>query len=165
MKKFNCPVVFGLGNAEEFCKKEIVELMKHNGILYSENGIVEILGLKILCVDFFLEKWWVEKYQPIRQDRFERAKKDEKNLNEALSHVKKVDIVITHLPPYEMLDLSERNDYIKMPGGNIGSKILREFIDKKRPKLVVCGHLHNPREKKFGKTLVVNPGKEKIIEL
>ena len=165
LKQFHCPVVVSLGNAEEFCKKEIVELIKKNKIFYTENGIVEINNLKILCVDFFLEEWWVEKYQSARLDRFERARKDEKNLKQALSKVEYADVILTHLPPYEMLDLSERNDYIKMPGGKIGSKILREFIDKTKPKLVVCGHLHNPGQKQFGKTLAVNPGKEKIIEL
>jgi len=162
MKKFNCPVVFGLGNAEEFCKKEIVELMKKNGILYSENGIVEILGLKILCVNFFLEEWWARRYRSERQSTVDRAIKDEKKLKKLFSRLGTVEIIVSHLPPYGILD---KDQGLNELGASIGSKILREFIDKKKPKLVVCGHLHNPEEKKFGKTLVVNPGKEKIIEL
>ena len=41
---------------------------------------------------------------------------------------------------------------------------LRKFIEQKKPKLVVCGHLHFPGETMIGKSRIINPGKIKIIE-
>ncbi len=61
--------------------------------------------------------------------------------------------------------MSELNEYLKLEAGPIGSKILRKFIIEKKPKLVVCGHLHIPGKERLGKTLIINPGEKKIIEL
>src|SRR3989344_5064820 len=49
-----------------------------------------------------------------------------------------------------------------------GSKTLREFIKKFKPKFVVCGHLHEneKKEDKLNNTIILNPGKYgKIIEI
>jgi Icc-related predicted phosphoesterase len=47
-------------------------------------------------------------------------------------------IVISHCPPYGILDYAIRYGH-----ENIGSKALKEFITKKRPILVLCGHVHS----------------------
>jgi len=64
----------------------------------------------------------------------------------------KITILISHEPPYgTKLDLIDKH---------CGSKSLRKFIDKNRLKLVICGHLHENRNKmdKVNNTLIINPG-------
>ncbi len=70
-------------------------------------------------------------------------------------------IFITHAPPYKTkLD--------KLPLGHVGSISIRRFIEKHKPILFICGHLHENENKKqrLGQTLMINPGhKGKIIEI
>jgi len=45
-----------------------------------------------------------------------------------------IDILITHSPPHGILDLCQ--------SGNVGSKSLRRIMGRVKPKLWVCGHIH-----------------------
>ncbi|MGA2663607.1 MAG: TM0106 family RecB-like putative nuclease [Nitrososphaerales archaeon] len=82
-------------------------------------------------------------------------------------------IVLSHCPPNSVLDLA-----VRFGVRNIGSKVLREFIESNsdRIPLVVCGHVHlqGGKQHMLGKTLVVNaashdtnnaPGRISIMEL
>lgn len=53
-----------------------------------------------------------------------------------LTAPKKVDILITHGPPYGVADLVKYH-------GHCGSQALRQWIRNNQPKLVICGHLHD----------------------
>lgn len=70
-------------------------------------------------------------------------------------------IFITHAPPYKTkLDL--------IAGIHCGNKTLRNFINKNKIDLNVCGHLHENFNKKckIKKTLIINPGPYgKIIKI
>jgi Icc-related predicted phosphoesterase len=61
-------------------------------------------------------------------------------------------VFLTHYPPFGALDGSKN--------GPQGSVQVRRFIERVRPALVVCGHIHGwaGRSARIGKTLVVNPG-------
>ncbi|OHD12974.1 MAG: hypothetical protein A2086_04515 [Spirochaetes bacterium GWD1_27_9] len=61
-------------------------------------------------------------------------------------------IIITHSPPFGMLD--------KLPGlPNIGSISIRNFIEKTKPKLVLCGHFHELGGRlDIDGTVIFNPG-------
>ena len=60
------------------------------------------------------------------------------------------DIVISHSPPYKIKDKA-------LLGMHIGSKKLRKIIEEKRPKFVLCGHVHEDYGyEKFNDTIVVN---------
>lgn len=49
-----------------------------------------------------------------------------------------VDVLVTHVPPYGLQDKV-------FLGMHSGSKILREIVDRWKPQLVLCGHIHeNP---------------------
>lgn len=68
-----------------------------------------------------------------------------------------VDVIISHCPPYGARDLA-------ISGARIGSPGLAEAIRRVRPKLVVCGHVHEDSGIKVlahegGNTLVVNCAK------
>lgn len=62
-------------------------------------------------------------------------------------------VLISHSPPYGILDVSAR-------GQHLGSRAVRKMIEKKIPRLVVCGHIHESGGKmeKLGKTTVANAG-------
>lgn len=77
---------------------------------------------------------------------FNERKKFEK-IEEFMS---KETILVVHPPPYGVLDLFFKKYHT-------GSKVLREFIKKHQPQLVLCGHMHEQTGRAFiDKTLVVN---------
>ncbi|MGQ9719168.1 MAG: metallophosphoesterase family protein [Nitrososphaerales archaeon] len=65
----------------------------------------------------------------------------------------KIDVLVSHASPYgTRCDQSYR-------GEHIGSKPVRNFIEKVKPKAVITGHVHEARSTDFlGDTLMVNPG-------
>ncbi len=84
---------------------------------------------------------------------------------------RKTDILMTHDPP-----ANTKLDYLIAPGQvlnhkHIGDDVTRAVIERYRPRLVLCSHMHERRGiDKIGKTVVVNTGFGKkgeavIIEL
>lgn len=72
----------------------------------------------------------------------------------------KILILITHQPPYNTkLDMVNRQ--------HAGSKSILKLIEELKPRLNICGHLHENISKKdrINKTFIVNPGFGKIINL
>ncbi len=81
-------------------------------------------------------------------------------------------IVLSHTPPYGVLDLA-----LRFGRRHIGSRPLREFLESSANTLLcVSGHVHSQgaRSEKFGNTLVVNaashdgmgdPGRVATIEI
>ena len=70
-------------------------------------------------------------------------------------------ILISHSPPRGILDVASN-------GQSLGSLAVKECIETKKPKLVVCGHIHESGGKKemVEDTLVVNAGpKAMLVEL
>ena len=62
-------------------------------------------------------------------------------------------ILISHTPPFNTkVDLA-------FNGEHIGSRSIRNFVEKYKPIAVFCGHVHEARGiDKIGNTIVVNPG-------
>ncbi|MAG91497.1 hypothetical protein CMO83_02375 [Candidatus Woesearchaeota archaeon] len=70
-------------------------------------------------------------------------------------------VLITHAPPY-------RTKLDKLVEGHCGNKSIRQFVEKNKVDLLICGHLHENfgKEDKIGKTKIINPGPYgKIIEI
>jgi hypothetical protein len=62
-------------------------------------------------------------------------------------------ILIPHCPPRN--SVVDRNSF----GANVGSTAVRNWVDKVKPVLVICGHIHEARgQAKIGDTIVVNCG-------
>lgn len=88
-----------------------------------------------------------------REGRFEGTDRD---LAERFSKIPKgLDILISHTPPYIP---GEKIDYSDKVGVHEGSKELTEEIIKKKPRLVVCGHIHGGDRTvlKYGETTIMN---------
>ncbi len=68
-------------------------------------------------------------------------------------------ILLVHAPPY-----GTKLDYLPY-FGHVGSKSATKAIKELKPKLVLCGHLHENFKKmdKIGSTLIVNPGPDGMI--
>ena len=76
-------------------------------------------------------------------------------LEEALAEAGDYDrlILVAHDPPFgSAVDM--------LPSGqHVGSKSVRDFIEKVQPELCLCGHIHESRAlDTIGRTVVVNPG-------
>jgi Icc-related predicted phosphoesterase len=67
-------------------------------------------------------------------------------------------VLISHSPPKGILDTSP-------DGRSLGSQALREVIGIKKPKLVVCGHIHGSAGQidRLGSTDVINAGPDGIV--
>lgn len=67
-------------------------------------------------------------------------------------------ILVSHSPPKRVLDRSS-------DGRSLGSQAVRETVDIKRPKLVVCGHIHGSSGLSYqaGDTVAINAGPKGII--
>ncbi len=62
-------------------------------------------------------------------------------------------VLVSHSPPRGTLDISST-------GRSLGSEAVRRAIDRTRPALVVCGHIHESsgQQARIGDTIVVNAG-------
>lgn len=62
-------------------------------------------------------------------------------------------ILVTHAPP-------NRTKLDKLIQGHCGNKPIRNFVEKNKVDLLICGHLHENfgKEDKIGKTKAINPG-------
>ncbi len=67
-------------------------------------------------------------------------------------------ILISHSPPQGTLDVPSR-------GGHLGSVAVREVIDRKQPRLVICGHIHNcaGQSARIGATEIINVGPDGML--
>jgi uncharacterized protein len=61
-------------------------------------------------------------------------------------------VLVTHSPPFGHVD--------EVGGGHLGSRAILETIERARPRLVVCGHIHAcwGQESRVGDTRIVNAG-------
>jgi Icc-related predicted phosphoesterase len=62
-------------------------------------------------------------------------------------------VLVTHSPPRGAVDRSSK-------GQNLGSSAVREVVERCRPKLVVCGHIHGSwaQRETISPTTVINAG-------
>jgi Icc-related predicted phosphoesterase len=76
-----------------------------------------------------------------------------------------VDVLVSHSPPrYTKADLA-------FSGEHVGSLSVREFVEKTKPRVVLCGHIHEAvGMDRINESVVINPGPARhrrcaIIEL
>jgi uncharacterized protein len=124
----------------------------HKNLIYKKTGKVKINGINFVLFDMSFEPHMrhAPKVSPWMQRQYDLNKPREKTLNKLLKNLNNV-IIVSHAPPYGYLD--------KTIVGPRGSKILLRIIKKYKPKLVLCGHIHEAKGKtRIGKTDVYNLG-------
>jgi Icc-related predicted phosphoesterase len=122
-------IVLVSGNHDRYYWKNtprFLALMNEYDICYLENSSVDLLGLKI---------WGSPITAPALTGLKRRFEMDESSRNEIWTTIPPdVDVVITHCPPFGILDSSE--------GFSLGCKSLLDRIFEIKPKYHLFGHIH-----------------------
>ncbi|MGC9516582.1 MAG: metallophosphoesterase [Methanomicrobiales archaeon] len=88
---------------------------------------------------------------PLEFDELEIHKELDKIMANTKGH--EITLLVTHAPPYGTeVDKLASGDYA-------GSKSIRKIIEKYKPDINICGHIHEAKSiDKIGNTILVNPG-------
>lgn len=106
-----------------------------------ENRNVEFKGLNITGIGGGV----ISRHGTINEKSEEEFEKELKGLK-----IDEKTIFISHCPPYGILDTT-------FNGEKIGSKSIKKMIEERKPKLFVCGHVHEEEGwEKVNKTIVIN---------
>lgn len=168
------PVYFIYGNAEYYTSdirklsKKIGEelpfvtkdLKKIKGVRVINNRVVNFKEVKIGGLEYFVDNCWIDEFKVKDKKKIKEAKKDTLNSKKKLRSFNDIDILLCHQPPYGVLDkVGFKGAPKHWLGKHAGSKVILDYIRKKHPKYVLCGHIHEAEGiKKVGKTKVYNLG-------
>ena len=160
LNSYHIPTILLKGNMymDRKGSKYFNGLIKKNKNIYHKNtGVIKLKSKEFVVFDMIYEKHFlpnkfVEKYMKTNKSRG-------KKLNEFLQK-NKDSIIVSHVPPHGYVDKINWPGIPKnIKGKHVGSKILLNAIKKYKPKLVLCGHIHEAKGKaKIGKTIVYNLG-------
>jgi len=143
-KKFNHPLLAVAGNMDS---PEI------DGVLESAGVSVNGRGVKIGDVGFFGVS--ASPFSPL-QTRYEISEEETAQRIEAGYRTvrgSKVKVFVPHAPPH-----GTKVDKVFM-GAHVGSKSVRDFIEREQPDVVICGHIHEARgQDVIGRSKIVNCG-------
>ncbi|MBI2041204.1 MAG: metallophosphoesterase [DPANN group archaeon] len=148
-------------SGDKFTRK----LFNKYNVKYAPVGKRKIYSYDFISLDFHYETHNVRsegkasKREIKRLINFFRLKLFKKNFPKLLKKSKNA-IIVSHVPPYRCLDaLGGPHMPKKLIGKHVGSKLLRNAIEKYKPILVICSHIHEARGvARIGKTTVVNVG-------
>jgi Icc-related predicted phosphoesterase len=177
LDKLNKPVLFIFGNGDDafynypfddffYATKANLKFIKKLNVLknitYSKT---KIKGVNFIGFGGFMDASANHDKKPktvdererfeMMQERNNMAKKKFENI---IRGVKGEEIFVLHYPPKGIFDkiIDKKNPY---HGKSAGVGFFREKIIKHKPRLVLCGHMHEYQGKKnLGKSLIVNPG-------
>lgn len=122
------------GNHDEVFEKSIISKMSN--AIYLEDTSYEYKGVK-----FFGSPWTL----PF----FGSFSADESRLKTIYDKIDSVDVLITHGPPYSILD--------EVRGKYTGSRYLLDLVNRVKPKVHAFGHIHNQYGiKKINDTTFIN---------
>ena len=77
---------------------------------------------------------------PFLAKRWERTTYNKRAENAYYSQFDYADIVLSHSPAFKLLDKTRSNEHI-------GSKALKKYLKLFSPKLLICGHVHEEKDK------------------
>lgn len=148
------------GNHDRYCEKSPINQIQDifnkyydNGVRYLHNEMVELNGLKIYGTPYqpYFCGWAFN--VPDKKDLYKIYKKIPKN----------IDILVTHCPPYDILDKSHypRPFYGKTGEEPLGSEELLKVLDELgefKPRFHSFGHIHGDGGNivQKGKTTYIN---------
>jgi len=129
------------------------------------NRFVNFSGVRIGGLEYFHDACWSKEFHLGDKKWLSEARKETAKAKRILKWFgkNKIDVLLCHQPPYGVLDkISGKYGAPKRWWGKYaGSKVILDYIKKKQPRYVFCGHIHEGKGmKKIGKTKVYNVGCE-----
>lgn len=126
-------------------------------------GVVDIKGVSILGLGGYVDA--EENYDEEERDSLGyfgilmRLDKTRRKLKSLIRKVKgKSKIFVFHYPVKGVFDVIEEKGNVYR-GKSVGMDFFREAVEKEKPGLVLCGHMHEYQgSKKLKGSLIVNPG-------
>jgi Icc-related predicted phosphoesterase len=140
-------------------KKFVARMQNMNDISY---GRMSLFGIRFagfggyMDVKFNYGKPETKEEKESFRKGMKRIAKSKARLKRLLS--KRADVLVLHYPPKGVFDVikDRGNPY---HGKSAGIRMFRDAIIKKKPRLVLCGHMHEYQGKRrIGGSLIVNPG-------
>ena len=126
-----------------------------------DNILVLFSGVRIGGIKYFTDISWAEEFElaSIAKIR-ERALRETGKVESILARFGRVDILITHVPPYGILDtVNSRLARPEWAGRHAGSKAILQYIRRYQPRYVFCGHIHEAEGvENVGQTQIYNLG-------
>ena len=126
--------------------------------------VVEVGGVRIGGLKYFIDSSWVDRFMSEDDLDYDVRKKgaveDTKGAKVALDSFGEVDILISHQPPFGVLDVVSNPRAPKhWQGMHAGSKLVLRYTEEEKPRYVLCGHIHEGEgEDKVGDSVVYNLG-------
>jgi Icc-related predicted phosphoesterase len=138
----------------------VSEINKLKNVRIINNRIANFNGLRIGGLEYFTDNSWIKEFNEKDAKRINKAKRETEKTKRILERFDNLDILLCHQPPFGYLDK------VNFPGApkhwlgkHAGSKVILDYIRKKQPIYVFCGHIHEAKGKaKIGKTEVYNVG-------
>jgi Icc-related predicted phosphoesterase len=148
LKEITKPVILTPGNSES--ETELSEACK----AWPSAIVLHASGTRVGGVDF----WGIGGGIPVTPFGDWSFDFTEEQAIEMLAGCPKGGVLVSHSPPKGVVDVSSR-------GKSLGSVAVREAIIAKKPRLVVCGHIHESAGKTemLEQTPVVNAGPGGVI--
>ncbi len=162
IKKSRLKVIRGLKNVKEITYSK----RKLNGVNFVGFG-----GYMDIDAYFDKKNWKEAKDKKSFGARVKRRERSKRKLFAMLKKTKGEKIFVLHYPPKDVFDIIRDKKDNPMNGKSAGIGFFAEAIRKYRPRLVLCGHMHEYQGmKKLHGVPVVNPGdaekgKAAIIEI
>jgi Icc-related predicted phosphoesterase len=153
------------GNDDEFVVDPVIQSFEKDGIIYALDKILDIEGHEVVSFEYVNPTPW-------DTPREREYRTIQRMIEEKMSKVKnpKNAIFNFHAPPFNTsIDLAPQLDKnMRLVGGldgvkfvHVGSKGVRNAIEKYQPVLGLHGHIHESSGfEKIGKTICLNPGSE-----
>ena len=136
------------------------ELRAIKGVRVINNQLANFNGIRIGGLEYFVDTSWVRDFAPNDKNRIKEAKFETQKARRVLVKFDDVDILLCHQPPYGILDkVSFKGARKAWHGKHAGSKVILDFVKRKKPDYVFCGHIHEGEGfRKVGRTKVYNLG-------
>lgn len=148
LKEISVPIILVPGNNETYDDLKNACRYWENASILHGNGI-EINGIKFFGIGGGIP------VTPFGSWSYDFTEDEAEHLLQSCPYY---GVLVSHSPPKGVVDVSGS-------GQNLGSVVIRDTILEKKPKLVVCGHIHESGGKigKLGESEIVNAGPQGII--
>lgn len=143
LRQITCPAVLVPGNAESYEELQAAAQQWASATVLHGTGTV-VKGISFFGIGGAIPQ------TPFGDWSYDFSETDAKRL---LADCPLDAILVSHSPPQGVVDTDQR-------GRSLGSVTVRDIVLRRRPRLVVCGHIHASGGQKawLGETPVVNAG-------